>query len=352
MSKRTMTLFKKVLFGTSSFLIFTVFVGCSSSPSDQQTEEEVVIQKPDSISTPVEDRLTMLNKQVQSSPTISSYLARADYYLSSNNIQSAFEDVSAARQIDSTNADVWYTGAKIFRKNLQIPLSLEYAKRAEANGMQSEDLFLLMSEEQLILMQYQDAISYANKALKVNTASEKAYYYKGLVYEESRDFKRAVSSYQTALEQKPTFSDAYNNLIKLYTAQDDFVMASQYVESGLRFIPNDPFLWYNYGVLLEEQNLVDSAVVTFSKSAELDETFDLARYKLGTLYESKSDYENAEKMYREVLKLNPAFELGYQQYGNMLLSQDNVEGAKEILRKGLIQFPDSEKLQQLYNKTK
>ncbi len=334
---------------------FVLMIGVLFFTSCSDGEKQDVPIDTDQISTKQEDTLgplQQLNQKISSSPTAGLFNERALLLLERNDVEGAFEDVKRAIALDSTKGEFWYSGAFVLRQNLQIPISMEYAKRAEAKGLATEKLFLLMSEEYLILMQYQEAISYANKALKENVASYQAYYYKGMVYEETKDVKRAISSYQTALEQSNKFPDAYNNLIKLYTAKEDYKMATEYVNSGLRFLPNDPFIHYNYGILVEKQGLLDSALYIYEKGEALDSTFDLMKYKIAHICNLLNKKDQASLYYEKVIRMNPTFELVYSEWGMMLIKQDRELKAQEILRRGLLQFPDSKEIQKLYNQVK
>ena len=326
---------KKIVF----ILPFLLFISCSKT---EKKHSEVLVLSD----------LEQLNKEINSSPTAVNYNKRATYYLNNNEFELAFEDVQKTLLIDTSFAEIYLTAAKIFRKSFQIPLSLEYAKKAEAKGLATEELFLLMAEEYLILMQYQPSLSYSNKALKVNQSAYLAYFYKGMVYEETNDFKRSVSSYQTAIEQNSNFPDAYNNLIKIYTANKDFEMAYQYIESGLRFLPNDKFIWYNYGVLLENQELLDSAIVIYQMAEMLDNSFDLVKYRMAKTYTQLKKYELAERYFEELINVNPKFIPAYIDFGKLLLQINKKGKANELLRKVLIQNPDNKEIQELYSQTK
>ena len=114
----------------------------------------------------------------------------------------------------------------------------------------------------------------------------------------------------------------------------------------------DKFIWYNYGILLESQELLDSAIVIYEQAELLDSAFDLLQYRMAKVnVELKNDVK-AEQYFNKLLKLNPTFEVAYIDFGKMLLKNNQVKVANEMLRQGLIQFPDNLEIQKLYKESK
>lgn len=61
------------------------------------------------------------------------------------------------------------------------------------------------------LKQYDKAISDYNKAIELNPADADAYYGRGLVYYYLKQYNRAIDDYSKAIELNPNFAYAYNN---------------------------------------------------------------------------------------------------------------------------------------------
>ena len=73
-----------------------------------------------------------------------------------------------------------------------------------------------MAELYYIVKQYQLAIDYINKALKLDENMARAYHLKGTVYAESGDTAKAISSLVTATEQDNKYFEAFYDIGVLY----------------------------------------------------------------------------------------------------------------------------------------
>ena len=254
---------------------------------------------------------------------------RANLYLNRNQFDEALTDIDRALAIDSTKGEFYYLKARALRGRKNVPGALKTAHKAEQKGFSDANLYLAMGEMYLIFKEYQKSIDYLNKSLEKSQFNEQAYFYKGLVYAESQDTARAISSFQTAIEQKPSYTDAYNALIKIYNAQNNRDLASQYLISGLRFAPNDPYLQYNKGVILRARGNADSAMTAFKTALYYDSTMYLAAYNLGTVAYEKENYQVAapalQKAYNQNNQL-PGIEgmlaYSYEQLGNFTKAEE------------------------------
>ncbi len=204
-------------------------------------------------------------------------------------------------RLEPNKGEFYFLKAKAQRHLNQLEAALNTARAADNRGYQQAELYILMGEIHLIIKQYQKAIDYLNRALKISSFNEYAYFYKGLVYAESNDTARAISNFQTAIEQSPEFIEPYNELARIHTAQKKYAEAHQYLASGIRFETGNAFLHYNEGANLIAQNLPDSAFISFRKAYTLDTTMFLATYNLGVIEYNRNRYAEAIPYFRKGL---------------------------------------------------
>jgi tetratricopeptide (TPR) repeat protein len=221
------------------------------------------------------------------------YRKRANAYLKANQADLALKDIDQALALDSAKGEYIFLKSQILRAKKEVPTALRLLLRAERKGIQDEALYLSAGEMYFILKQYQQSLTYLNLALKKGPFNERAYYFKGLVYAESGDTTRAISSLETALEQEPSYTDAYATLIKIYNAKKDYKTAQQYVNSGLRFAPDDAMLLFHKGVTQQGLGKADSAITTFQYALQRDTALYLAHYNLGILHYRKGNFQAA-----------------------------------------------------------
>lgn len=249
-----------------------------------------------------EVKLSRLNQAISNNPNNAAlYGQRSRLYVDLKKPELALQDAEKALSIEPNKGEFYFLKAKAQRNLNRLEAALRSAQDAEAREYNQAELFILIGEIHLIIKQYQQSIDYLNKALKVSSFNEYAYFYKGIVYAESKDTARAISNFQTAIEQAPEFVEPYNELAKIHTAQKKYAEAHQYLFSGMRFAPGNPFLHYNEGVNLVAQHLPDSAFISFKQAYNLDTTMYLATYNLGVIEYNRNNYKAAIPYFRKGL---------------------------------------------------
>lgn len=126
-----------------------------------------------------------------------------------------------------------------------------------------------------------DSISeiYLKKALINQPNSPSALYYLGMLYQDNREFEKALGVYSQLFNNRKSGKRAYYN-------------------SG-----------YIYLVELQEY---DRAEEMFKKAIVVDATFVEAVYNLGRTYEEKGDFEQAREYYKNAIELLPNYPLAVQ----------------------------------------
>ncbi|MBW4683096.1 MAG: protein kinase [Microcoleus vaginatus WJT46-NPBG5] len=76
------------------------------------------------------------------------------------------------------------------------------------------------------------ALKNFNRALKIDPDYGEAYYNRGVIYEDLRDFDRARTEYQSAA--KAGIPEAYNNLARLYILNKDYTAAVDLIGQGMK----------------------------------------------------------------------------------------------------------------------
>ena len=326
-------------------IISVLMISCSTGEQVKNSREENKLLTDN-------EKLAKISQEIKSKPTATAYEKRSDLYLDMDEVSLAFDDIKTALKLDTTSGRIYYKTARIFRKMARVNASINYAVKATQYGYNEGDVYLLLGENYLIFRKYQAAIDNLNQAMRVDRFNEKIYFYKGMVYKESGDYKEAQSSFQTAIELSPQYAEAYNQLISLALENKDYELAELYLESGLRFNPEDPFLWYNKGVSLQEQGYLDSCIIPYSTSFRYDSSMTLSAFNLGWVYNQKQEYSKSILKFKRVLKLEP------NNVSALYMNAVNYEvlGEKEKaidhLKKALRINPEYKEAQKMYDKLK
>lgn len=251
-------------------------------------------------------QLRELSAALEQDPTNAAlYQRRARLNLTLRNHAAAVADADQVLKLDGATGPNYLLRAQARRAAGQLKTAQEDCVQAAQLGYEGPELPLLQGELAFIGRQYQPAINFLNDALKKAPFEERAYFYKGMVYAETGDTTRAISNLQTAAEQGPEMADAYNQLAALYNARKEYATARQYLDAGLRAVPDDGFLHYNAGVNLLLQQLPDSALKLFTRATQLDTTLYLAHYNAAVLHYQRDAFAPAVRHLRAVLRRAP-----------------------------------------------
>jgi len=190
---------------------------------------------------------------------------------------------------------------------------------------------------------YETSFKYINKALRINPKYRDAYVLKGTNYRNQGNFKLAVSSYETAVQQDPEFYGGYLILGSMYEFKEDPICI-EYYTTAYKIQPKNTDVIYSLAYAKQIFGKEKAAAVLYRKMIRLDSTYYDAYFQLGymkqfsemdldsamyfydkvteiepnhiesnhntgLIYEDKNDITNALFSYAKVLKINPDFEL-------------------------------------------
>jgi tetratricopeptide (TPR) repeat protein len=276
---------------------------------------------------------------------------RSQILLDSSRYREALSDAKTALSLDPKDLYNFVVVGKAHRALGHIDSAISACQTAASMGFDDPDNHLLMGDLYLIVRQYKQSLDYLNKALKLAPFEPRIYYLKGLVYWETKDTLKALSNWQTSIEQDVNYGDGYARLATYFMAKKDFETAEQYLRSGLRLRPEDAFLHYDMGVFLQQKGFLDSALQSYQTALGLDSKLYLAQINLGLLQYSRGKNEEAIANLEKALPHEPkssalAYYLGlaYRNVGKyqlaarelnrtVLLNREYVKEAELILEK-------------------
>lgn len=337
----------------SSILIFACGGGKGIDEGDNLNSSD------DSLT--VIDSLAYFNRQIKENPSNSNlYYKRAMFTLGTGNLRSAKTDLEQALRLDSLNLD-----ARLLYGNIQLSLTHVDTSRFHYDFILRHDsvntgAMLGMSKIYALLNDKEAADGYINALLRVDPYMAEAYFMRGIIYrsdyyETGRQdsWDRAMSSFQTAVEQDPDYYSAY---VEMGVMQDevDSELAFEYYNSALAIFPESTEAWYNIGMyhqkrgelneaidayktvslydstwadpyynqgyihLIVKNGNLDSAIFYLTKATECDPDYYQAYNNLGLAYETKKDYENAKKFYSKSIEANPDFQLAKDNLNSLM----------------------------------
>lgn len=281
-------------------LVFLSLVACESSHNTTDNEKPA---------TDYETALKLLTEELLNDPQNAAlHHSRAQLHLKYKHFEDAEVDAKLALRYDSSQANYALTliDALFYQnKTRQVKDFLIAVQHRYVNP----EIYLKLAELYLLIRAYQDAINTVNAALKIDAQLAKAYFLKANIYRESGDTAKAISSYETALEQNPQLYDAQYDLGLIYAARLN-PLALTFFEHVIQAQPNDSAVKYAYAFTLQQLNRPAEALQAYNALIKQFPMYADAYYNLGAMYfaiPACKDLNKALDCFSTTIKLRPQF---------------------------------------------
>lgn len=144
-----------------------------------------------------------------------------------------------------------------------------------------------------------------------------------------KNFDEAGNDYREAIKADPTHLGSHVGLAESYvvSGQPDKALAA--FTSAVDSFANNPLVFNNRGLFLQQQGRYKEAIADFNKALQLDPKYAVAYANRGFTFQADKNLPLAEADYSEAIKLDPRHPLFYSLRGTCRLSQLNTEGAIE-----------------------
>ncbi len=267
------------------------------------------------------------------------YYQRSKWNLSLKKIAAAENDIHKALSIDSSKAEFYMQLADVDFTNMHVQDAEDAFKKSVTIDKNNIDGYLKLAELYLYVKKYEESIKNANEALRIDKHRAKAYFIKGYVYKENKDTSRAISSFQTALEQEPTYYDAIIQLGNLYATHND-PLALQYYNSALKLQPHSIEAMYNRGLFFQNTGSIDKAVNDYNELLKIDPGYGFAYFNLGFIaMKYDKDYQKAINLFTNALTHESHYVEAYYNRAVCYENIGNKQKAKADYLEALTIFP-------------
>jgi tetratricopeptide (TPR) repeat protein len=281
----------------------THFIACQGN--DQQEN----LRKAESSSLTPE--LEQLNTLLESNPDEADlWFQRAQLYYEMEKYPQAVSDLEKAIRLDSTVRQYRHLLADAYLDNYESRKALETMEKTVKLFPESISSLLKLSEFQLILKRYPDAMNTLNRIHKIAPQNADAYFMKGLVIKETGDTSQAIGMFQSATKENPRLIDAWINLGQLHEALND-QDAIRYFDGGLSVSPDHPLLLHAKAQYLAGQDRIEEAKLVYRRWIEVDPLNGDPYYDLGLLYLDQDSLTQALGHFDLAIKINPMYSRAY-----------------------------------------
>ena len=164
----------------------------------------------------------------------------------------------------------------------------------------------------------------------------------GVTYLEQRNLPMAMRELAKASELDPDNPEVDMALGLAYQARGDQAKAEEYLRSAIDKRPDYADAHNNLGIVLAGRKAWDEAIREFEAAAAnvMYTTPERAYFNLGEAYRAKGDPANAEGAYRRALRANDRYAPAYTALAGVLGGQGKWNDAASILARCVEVLPD------------
>jgi len=235
------------------------------------------------------------------------FITLADIYMNMTKIQNSLNSLEKAVELDPENIPALTKLAETYIVFRDYDQTAKYiGKVLELDNINAKAYYL----KAIIFMETGDTAKAVNNfqiAVDIDQEYFEAYVQLGILFS-SRNNKLAIDYYNNALNIQPDNLDVKYLLGMFYQETLDFDRAISLYNSILILNPEYTFAYYNIGYI----NLVymqdfETAVKFFSDAIQSDPSYVDAYYNRGYSYELNGDYRNAINDYAKTMELSPNY---------------------------------------------
>ena len=298
-------------------------------------------EKKEVVATDFRSSISLLSKKILENPNdISLLKERSDLFLSQKNLEGALIDLELIYELDSNNYQSLSNLSNIYFQ-LGENGKLDYYKKAFF--LLQKDIVTLKNNSTDLSMRYKlffklgnfkESLADINRVLKIDKFIAEAYFYKGLNYCMLGDTVKAISQFQTAVEQDPNYIDAYHNLAVIYDLRGDSI-AELYFNNALDVDSTSTVVLYSKGKYFQDRSKFEKAKKCYLSVLRFDSKYVPAYYNLGYIAISQKEFLLGANYFSEVIYFNPDFATAYFSRGLCFLELGKFDQAKLDFNKTL-----------------
>lgn len=322
---------KMVLQKIFSLGLIVLSIACLSSCKTETTENLEDNQKhTDSILNVIQSpELKALNQRILANPNDAAlYNERARMYLKFKLLEDAIYDAKRSIRIDSTKAEFYLTEADIYFAANETRNAKDVLEKVVRKFPTNTEGLLKLGELFFIVKQYDYAFTKINEALKIDQNLSKGYYLKGDIYKEVGDTAKAISSYETAIEQDNQNFGAFFSLGLIYSSRKS-PLAFEYYDNALRIKPNSIEVLYAKAKLLQDLNKYDESATVYKSLLKVDSLHAFSLYNLGAIdLEVNKNTKSALEYFSKAINSDPRYAEAYFARGVCYQELKDINNAK------------------------
>jgi len=155
-------------------------------------------------------------------------------------------------------------------------------------------IFSYRCKEYLADKKFDRALRDCNEAIWLDVNLLPAYQIRGLVYEQARQYQRAVADFAQVIAQQPASASAWEGLCRNELSLDHIRLAISACSESLRLRPGDATTYVTRGLAYLMSSALDEAIADFDTALRANPALPAALYGRGIAKLNRHDSENGE----------------------------------------------------------
>jgi len=174
-----------------------------------------------------------------------------------------------------------------------------------------------------------------NNVLKIDPNHSQALNNIAVIFTNSKDYQKAISSYEKAIEINPDYADAHNNLGIIFQELSESQKAKRCYEKAIELNPNHQISLYNLGVIFQELGEHQKSKSCYEKAIEIIPNYADAHNNLGNIFKDLGEHQKAKSCYEKAIEIIPNYADAHNNLGNIFEDLGEHQKAKSCYEKAI-----------------
>ena len=313
-------------------LLVFIFMACGTPETEVTADiEKQTIENPD---------ITSLSEKIAADPKNPAlYKQRAELYLQLSKKEKALEDLLITVQLEPNIEGNWLLLGDYYYRLGEITKAVIVLEDGIEFHTKSTKILLTAGRYLFYAQLYPKSLKFLNDGLKIDPLNGDLYFWKAMNHKEQGDTAKAISTMQTAVEQKPDFYEAYMQLGLLYKQQE---LAIPYFKNALGIDSSSTEALYGIGLVQQSTRKGIQAIETYKRLINIDSQYEQAFYNIGFIYYNMDSIDRAYNFFNLAIKVAPSYAAAYYMRAACAEQQGNLNQAKKDYNHSLNLHPGYE----------
>ena len=243
----------------------------------------------------------------------------------------AIKDFKMASSLDSNKAEYYSAVGDLLFENKDLTGSVQWIQKAIAKNPTDRKAHLKMAKMFLYMQDYPRAFQEINVVLRTDVHNPEAYFLKGMLYKDMKDTAKAISNFETSVQESPDYRESIVQLGLLYSSRKDPI-SLKYLDNAYKIDTTDVFPIYAKGMYYQEKKDYPAAKEQYKLCILRDRHYVDAYFSMGYVLLQEDSVQKAWRQYNVVTKIDPINPTAYYNRGLCSEIMDSMKNAVEDYR--------------------